>query len=162
MISSLKLFHQNSEAMVALYGSPSVHEDGWLRNLPANQVFLHHPGALPAEETLPLAEAAQLVPFTPEFLSQLTPAPEPVRLAQLVEEFSASSELPAGRVRTILLAVLSQFAGLIESETGFTSPVLGFTSMSLPAVPAQDGRPARPARKLAKLSVKPQFATDNP
>ena len=108
---------------------------------------------LPAEQTLPLAETVQRVPFTPEFLSQLTPAP--VRIAQLVDEISASSELPAGRVRTILLAMLSQFAGLIESETGFTSPVLGFTSMTLPAVPAQDRRPARPARKLAKLSVNP-------
>ena len=93
------------------------------------------------------------MPFTQEFLSKLTPAP--VRIAQLVDEISASSELPAGRVRTILLAMLSQFAGLIESETGFTSPVLGFTSMTLPAVPAQDSHPARPARKLAKLSVNP-------
>jgi hypothetical protein len=162
MISSLKLFHQNGEAMVALYGSPSVYEDGWLRNLPASQVFLHHPGALPAEETLPLAEAAQLVPFTPEFLSQLNHAPAPVRLAQLVEELSASSELPAGRVRTILLAVLSQFAGLIESETGFSSPVLGFASMALPAVPAHDGRPARPPRKLARLFIQTQPARQDP
>jgi len=162
MISYLKLFHQNGETMVALYGNSSEYEDGWLRNLPASNVFLHNPGALPTEQTLPLAAAAQLQPFTPEFLSQLTPDPEPVRLAQLVDELSASSELPAGRVRTILLAVLSQFAGLIEAGEGFSSPVLGFTPIALPAVPAQDDRPAILSRKLARLTVKPQFATDNP
>ena len=53
IISSLKLFHQDGEAKVALYGSPSVYEDGWLRNLPASQVFRQNPDVLPAEQTLP-------------------------------------------------------------------------------------------------------------
>jgi hypothetical protein len=162
MISSLKLFHQDGEANVASFSSPSVYEDGRLRNLPAGHVFRQNPDVLPAEQTLPLAEAVQRVSFTPEFLSQLTPPPAPVRLAQLVEEISASSELSSGRVRTILLEMLSQFAGLIESETGFTSPVLGFTSMTLPGVPAQDDRPARTPRKLARLFIQTQPARQDP
>jgi len=45
-------------------------------------------------------------------------------------------------VRTVILAVFNQLAGLFKSEAGLTSSMLGITAITLPDVPAQDGSAA--------------------
>jgi hypothetical protein len=59
-------------------------------------------------------------------------------------------------VRKVSLALLEKFAGLIDSQTNFVSPVITLTAVTAPAKPAAEGKPAQPERKLARMAIRPK------
>ena len=73
---------------------------------------------------------------------------------ELVDAVSAETSLPAAEVRKVSTALLSKFAGLIESQTNFTSPQLALTAVTIPARPAAEGKPARAERKIGRLTIR--------
>ena len=73
---------------------------------------------------------------------------------ELVEVIAAETELPAGQVRKVGLAILEKFAGLIDSQTNFVSPVITLTAVTAPARPATEGKPAVPERKFARMAIR--------
>ena len=77
-----------------------------------------------------------------------------MNLKELVDVVSSETGLPAEQVRKICLAVLEEFAGLIDSQTDFISPVVSFRSLTSEAKPASDDKPARPERKFARMTVR--------
>lgn len=75
---------------------------------------------------------------------------------ELVDVVAAETELPAGQVRKASLAMLEKFAGLIDSQTNFVSPVITLTAVTIPAKPEADGKPAVPERKFARMAIRPK------
>ena len=73
----------------------------------------------------------------------------------LIDVVAAETELPAGTVRKVSLALLKKFAGLIDSQTNFVSPVITLTAFTAPAKPETDGKRAKPERKFARMAVRP-------
>jgi hypothetical protein len=73
---------------------------------------------------------------------------------ELVDVVAAETKLPASRVRKVSLALLEKFAGLIDSQANFTSPVITLTSYTRPAQPEAEGKPAMPERKLARIAIR--------
>jgi len=73
---------------------------------------------------------------------------------ELVALVSTETSLPAAEVRKVGLAMLDQLAGLIESQTNFTSPQLNLTAVTSPSKPAAEGKPAQPERKMGRLSIR--------
>lgn len=78
---------------------------------------------------------------------------------ELVDIVSAETQLPAAQVRKVGLAMLEKFAGLIESQTNFTSPVITLTGVIAPAKPATEGKPAQPERKFARMAIRAKNPT---
>jgi hypothetical protein len=79
-----------------------------------------------------------------------------MNLKELIDVVAAETELPAGQVRKVSLALLDQFAGLIDSQTNFVSPVITLTAVTAPAKPATEGKPALPERKFARMAIRPK------
>lgn len=79
-----------------------------------------------------------------------------MNLRELVDVVAAETELPAGQVRKVSLALLDKFAGLIDSQTNFVSPVITLTAVTAPARPAAEGKPAVPERKFARMALRPR------
>ena len=79
-----------------------------------------------------------------------------MNLKELVDVVAAETELPAGQVRKVSIALLDKFAGLIDSQTNFVSPVIILTAVTAPARPATEGKPALPERKFARMSIRPK------
>ena len=77
-----------------------------------------------------------------------------MNLKELVDVVAAETELPAGQVRKVSLALLEKFAGLIDSQTNFVSPAIPLTAITLPAKPAAEGKPAVPERKFARMAIR--------
>jgi len=77
-----------------------------------------------------------------------------MNLKELVDIVAAETELPAGQVRKVSLAMLEKFAGMIESQTNFISPAITLTAGTSPAKPAAEGKPARPAHKFARMAIR--------
>ena len=75
---------------------------------------------------------------------------------ELVEVIAPETERPAAHVRKVSLAVLVNFAGLIESQTNFVSPVITLTAGTTPAKPATEVKPAKLERKFARMIVRPK------
>jgi hypothetical protein len=73
---------------------------------------------------------------------------------ELVDVVSAETQLPAAHVRKVCLAMLEKFAGLIDSQTNFTSPVITLTGVTAPAKPAAEGKPAKSERKFARMAIR--------
>jgi hypothetical protein len=73
VISSLKFFHLKSSAMIALYGNQQKGNDRWQCNLPAEEIVLGDPSALPAEQGLPSVTASRLVSFTLVLMRRMSP-----------------------------------------------------------------------------------------
>jgi hypothetical protein len=113
MISSIKLFYLDGTAMVAVYGGDHDGADDWQYNLPANEVLDSDPSVLPAEQSVPIAAARQLVTFSPGFRGRVNPEAPPMRAVQLVETISATTDIPAPEVRKIVRSLLQQLAGLV-------------------------------------------------
>ena len=78
-----------------------------------------------------------------------------MNLKELIETLSNETGLPAGQVRKISLAILEKFAGLIDSQTDFVSPIVNFKSLTSEAKPATEDRPAKPSIKFARMTVRP-------
>jgi hypothetical protein len=79
-----------------------------------------------------------------------------MNLKELVDVVAAETELPAGQVRKVSLALLEKFAGLIDTQTNFVSPVITLTAVTAPAKPAAEGKPAVPQRKFARMAIRPK------
>lgn len=79
-----------------------------------------------------------------------------MNLKELVDLVAAETNLPAGQVRKVSLAMLEKFAGLIDSQTDFVSPVVTLTAVTTPAKPAAEGKPAVPERKFARMAIRPK------
>jgi hypothetical protein len=79
-----------------------------------------------------------------------------MNLKELVDVVAAETELPAGQVRKVSLALLEKFAGLIDSQTNFVSPVITLKARTSPAKPAADGKPAMSERKFARMAIRPK------
>ena len=77
-----------------------------------------------------------------------------MNLKQLVDEISVETELPAGQVRQVSLALLKKFAALIDDQSNFVSPVVILTPVTAPAKPASADKPAVPERKFARMSIR--------
>jgi hypothetical protein len=77
-----------------------------------------------------------------------------MNLKELVDIVSSETDLPAGQVRKVCLAVLEKFAGLIDSQTDFVSSIVSFKSGTSEAKPAKDGKPAKHERKFARMTVR--------
>ena len=73
---------------------------------------------------------------------------------ELVEIVAQETGRPASQVRKVSLAVLEKFAGLIENETDFVSPVITIKSVTVSAQPASEDKPAKPERKFARMSIR--------
>jgi hypothetical protein len=155
MISSIKLFYLDGTAMVAVYGGDHEGDDDWLCNLPAGEVVLGDPAALPAEQMLPIAAARTLVTFAPGFRRRLLPKP-PVMLRQpqLVQSISSSTGIPAPLVRRIVTALFQQLAGLVETGGQLESPQLRIRPRTTSPRAATETKPARPASRFALLLPK--------
>jgi len=80
-----------------------------------------------------------------------------MNLKQLVDSVSQDTNLPAGQIRLIALALLEKWAQLIEAQENFASPVVTFQSLTSKAVAASEGKPAVPARKFARMGINPNF-----
>jgi len=78
---------------------------------------------------------------------------------ELVDIVSAETQLPAAQVRKVGLAILEKFAGLIDSQTNFNSPVITLTALTAPAKPAAEGKPAQPERKFARMAIRAKNPT---
>lgn len=77
----------------------------------------------------------------------------PMHLNELVDVVAAETELPASQVRKVSLALLEKFAGLIDSQINFVSPVITLKAVTAPAKPASEGKPAQPERKFARMAI---------
>lgn len=83
---------------------------------------------------------------------------------QLIAEVSKDTNIPAGDVRKVGVAMLQRFAHLIEEQQNFTSPLITLTAGTTAARPAVDDKPARPARKFARMAIrkKPKSGEEKP
>jgi hypothetical protein len=77
-----------------------------------------------------------------------------MNIKELVDAVSTETQLPAAQVRKVSLAILEKFAGLIHSQTNFTSPVITLTAAISPAKPATGDKPAHPERKFARMAIR--------
>ncbi len=77
-----------------------------------------------------------------------------MNLKELVDVVAAETELPAGQVRKVSLALLEKFAGLIDSQTNFVSPVITITAVTAPAKPEAEGKTAVSERKFARMAIR--------
>jgi hypothetical protein len=73
---------------------------------------------------------------------------------ELVDVVSAETQLPAAQVRKVGLVMLEKFAGVIDSQTNFTSPVITLTGVTVPSKPAAAGKPAQSERKFARMAIR--------
>ena len=78
---------------------------------------------------------------------------------ELVDVVSSETNLPAGEVRKVGMAVLKKFADLIDNQTNFVSPVITLTAVTSPAKPAAEGKPELPQRKFARMAVRAKKST---
>ena len=78
---------------------------------------------------------------------------------ELVDVVAVETGLPAGQVRNVTLALLDKFAGLIDSQTNFVTPVITLTAVTAPAKAAKEGKPAVPERKFASMAIRPKKHT---
>lgn len=83
---------------------------------------------------------------------------------QLIDEVSQDTEIPAGEVRKVCVAILERFSRLIEEQQNFASPLITLTAVTTPARPAAGDKPAVPERKFARMAIrqKPPAAPANP
>ena len=73
---------------------------------------------------------------------------------ELVDVIAAETNLPAGEVRKVSLALLSKFAGFIDSQTNFISPAITLRAYTKPAQAETEGKPAKPERKFARMAIR--------
>ncbi len=145
--------------MVAVYGGDHEDAEDWQCNLPASEVIMGDPSAMPAEQAVPLAAASQLVAFTPAFRQRMKAKPAVLRVPELVEEVGASTGIPAPKVRTIVAALLQQLANLVETGGKLDSPQLRIRPRTQQARAANEGKPGRSARQFALLLTKGSQST---
>jgi hypothetical protein len=83
---------------------------------------------------------------------------------QLIDEVSQDTNIPAGEVPKVGVAILERFSRLIEEQQNFDSPLITLTAVTTPARPAAGDKPAVPARKFARMAIRqqPQAAPAKP
>lgn len=152
MITTIKLFYQHDQPMVALFGPANEENDGWQRNVPASEVFAGDPSLLPEERPLAIAVAEKVVGFTAAFKASITPAPAPLTLPELVREISSGTSLPEEEVNRVVESLLRQLRGVVYRGEGWEGENLRVRPHPR-AVATPPGEKAAPAkRRLAILS----------
>ena len=85
-----------------------------------------------------------------------------MNLKEFVDVVSQDTKIFVDQVRLINLALLMNWAKLIESQQNFASPVVAINSFTSSPVPASEGKPAIPARKFANMMTSLNFGNPVP
>jgi len=174
-IQSLKLFYDKNQIQVAIFAEPTESSDGWLCNLPCEEVFKDLPENIAFEVPIPLEEIRRSLAFQPNFIagwvgtsSESTPlpskpsapvataqpvAPSPISLATYCNQIARQTGLSPNMVRQACEPLLKGIVAQIDSGTPFVSWILTGTPDQQSALPAADGQPAQPARKFMRMEV---------
>ena len=79
-------------------------------------------------------------------------------LKSLVDAIALETDVPPGTVKKVSMALLQKFAGLIEEQENFVSPVVTFKSVTI-SPKTVDGQPREP-QKLARMKIRVLKDTD--
>ena len=163
-VRNVKCFLEDGKMQVALFGSPSSYPDGWLVNLPWNQVFRSYPYEMPLDQSLSLQEAQTLAPFVeglcnaPQTSEQSFPNQDKevnLNLKGIVSSISESEAIPAGQVRKVALALLEKMGEAVDNGERITVPGYVLIPRTVPASEADGDKPARPETKVATFRRRP-------
>ena len=77
-----------------------------------------------------------------------------MNIKELIDIVSSDTGVPAAQVRKVTNAMLTKFAGLIDSQTDFTSSNITIKAFTSPAKPASEGKPAKPETKFGRMKVR--------
>lgn len=117
-VKAVKLFHDQGALFVALFGDSTPESDGWIRNLPASEVFLQIPPPLPVEQLIPVADIqSQIRSSTPR-------EPKTVPFSASCRAIAARTKLPERQVKRICSVFLQELEMLIRKGESFRSPIL--------------------------------------
>ena len=149
---------------VALFGSPSSYPDGWLVNLPWNQVFRSYPYEMPLEQSLSVQEAQSLAPFVeglcnaPQTSEQSFPNQDKevnLKLQDIISSISESENIKAGQVRKVALAFLVKLGEAVDNGERITAPGYVLIPRTIPAKEADGDKPAIPETKVGTFKRRP-------
>jgi hypothetical protein len=163
-VRNVKCFLGDGKMQVALFGSPSSYPDGWLVNLPWNQVFRSYPYEMPLEQSLSVQEAQTLAPLVeglcnaPQTSEQSFPNQDKevnLKLQDIVFSISESEAIPAGQVRKVALAFLEKMGEEVDNGERITSPGYVLNPRIVPAREADGDKPARPETKIGTFRRRP-------
>jgi len=177
-IQALKLFHDQDQLYVAIFAEPTESSDGWLRNFPWHEVFVHPPDSLASDELIPLEHIRYTFTFQPDFVAEwftvppeaaasfsapsgsAAPAsqptaksPKPLNLGQYCIKIAKKTGLTPEEVRKCCEPLLEGIANQIRSGTPFQSWILTGTPVEEPSIPAAEGQPAKPSTKFMRMEV---------
>ena len=164
IVRNVKCFLADDKIQVALFGSPSAYPDGWLVNLPWNQVFRSYPYEMPLDQSLSLQEAQTLAPFVeglcnaPQTSEQSFPNQGKevnLNLKDIVSSISESESIQAGKVRKVALAFLEKLSESVDNGERITAPGYVLNPRTIPAKEADGDKPARPETKVATFKRRP-------
>jgi len=164
IVRDVKCFLADGKMQVALFGSPSAYPDGWLVNLPWNQVFRSYPYEMPLDHSLSLQEAQTLVPFVeglcnaPQTSQQSFPNQDKevnLNLKDIVSSISESELIPVGQVRKVAVALFEKMAEALDNGERITVPGYVLNPRTIPAKEADGEKPARPESKVAIFKRRP-------
>ncbi len=157
IVRNVKCFLADGKMQVALFGSPSAYPDGWLVNLPWNQVFRSYPYEMPLDQSLSLQEAQALAPFVeglcnaPQTSEQSFPNQDQevnLNLKDIISSISESEGVPAGKVRKVALAFLEKLGEAVDNGERITAPGYVLNPRTISAREADGDKPARPETKV--------------
>ena len=164
IVRNVKCFLEDGKMQVALFGSPSPYPDGWLVNLPWNQVFRSYPYEVPLDQSLSLQEAETLVPFVeglfnaPQTSEQSFPNQDKevnLNLKDIISSISESEAIPAGHVRKVALAFFEKLGEAVDNGEKITAPGYVLNSRTISAKEADGDKPARPETKVGTFRRRP-------
>ncbi|MDB4336437.1 hypothetical protein N9996_02500 [Synechococcus sp. AH-603-M21] len=164
IVRDVKCFLADGKMQVALFGSPSAYPDGWLVNLPWNQVFRSYPYEMPLDQSFSLQEAQTLAPFVeglcnaPQTSEQTFPNQDQevnLNLKDIVSSISESETIPAGQVRKVALAFFEKLGEALDNGERITAPGYVLNPRTIPAKEADGDKPARPEAKVATFRRRP-------
>lgn len=162
-VQALKLFFDQEILQVALFSEATASTDGWLQNLPAEEVFLKAPSLLPHETLIPLDQCRHSAEFRPAFLAglggeqpvaALEAAPEAVKLGKYIQRISKKTGVAPAVVKTVCLELLKGLAGQVRSGTPFLSPHLVAVPGEAASTDSQGAGPATPSAPFLRLEAK--------
>ena len=163
-VRNVKCFLGDGKMQVALFGSPSSYPDGWLVNLPWNQVFRSYPYEMPLEQSLSVQEAQTIAPFVeglcnaPQTSEQSFPNQDKevnLKLQDIISSISESENIKAGQVRKVALAFLVKLGEAVDNGERITAPGYVLIPRTIPAKEADGDKPVTPEVKVAIFKRRP-------
>jgi hypothetical protein len=132
-VHSIRLFFSGSP-QVALYGSPSMVDDGWMANLPASEIFAGDIGCLLFEVLINAQDAHQRVGFQDKFYELHVmdslwsdPSPEPEASQSNALASQALQHLTGARGLAIRLAQQARGEERSEDQQRWLSAAAALT-----------------------------------